>query len=294
MSALIQKIIEAVKLSHRYVRHDEEGNVIEEAVALDGVSFQVQEGQFIAVLGHNGSGKSTLAKHINALLQPDGGTILIDGMDTKDAARILDIRRTAGMVFQNPDNQIIGQIVEEDVAFGPENLGVPTPEILTRVEESLRRVDMLHKRKSSPNKLSGGQKQRVSIAGVLAMKPKVLILDEPTAMLDPRGRAEVLSAAHDLNRREGITVLFITHDMEEAVDADRVIVMDKGHIALDGTPAEVFAQADKLREMGLQIPFSLQMAEYLREQGVRVQGNPLTLLALCDGIMKGTTDAAHI
>ncbi|MCR5675475.1 MAG: energy-coupling factor transporter ATPase [Lachnospiraceae bacterium] len=268
-------MLDARDLTFRYVRRDEEGQVVQATVALDGVSFSIRAGDFIAIIGHNGSGKSTLAKHLNALLLPDQGTLFVDGLDTHDAAKILEIRRTAGMVFQNPDNQIIGQIVEEDVAFGPENLGVPTEKILTRVENALSRVDMLKKRHASPNKLSGGQKQRVSIAGILAMKPKVLILDEPTAMLDPSGRQEVLSAVHALNRDEGITAILITHDMEEAADADRVIVMDRGKIAMTGTPREIFSRSEELATLGLAVPFPTQVADLLGKQGVSLPGTPI-------------------
>ena len=243
------KIIEASGLSYDYVRHDEEGNEAGSVRAVDGVSLQVEQGEFIAILGHNGSGKSTLAKHINALLCPTQGTIWVDGMDTKEEKNVWNIRQTAGMVFQNPDNQIIGQVVEEDVGFGPENMGVPTKEIWERVEESLKAVGMYEYRKFSPNKLSGGQKQRVSIAGVLAMHPKCIVLDEPTAMLDPSGRKEVIRAARALNQVENVTVILITHYMEEVIHADRVFVMDEGKVVLSGTPREVFSQVEHLKEL---------------------------------------------
>ena len=229
-------MIKIQKLIHDYIKRDDEGNAAGTVRAIDGVDLEVKPGQFIAVLGHNGSGKSTLAKHLNALLFPTEGTVWVDGMDTKDGANLWEIRREAGMVFQNPDNQIIAQVVEEDVGFGPENIGVPTEEIWKRVEESLKAVGMLEHRKKSPNRLSGGQKQRVSIAGVIAMEPKCIILDEPTAMLDPNGRKEVIKAAMKLNREKGITVILITHYMEEAIDADLIFVMDKGEIAMQGTP----------------------------------------------------------
>lgn len=269
-------MVDAKDIAYRYLRRDEEGTVVEEIDALAGVSFDVAPGEFIAILGHNGSGKSTLAKHLNALLMPREGTVMIDGTDTQDQDRLWDIRRMAGMVFQNPDNQIIGQIVEEDVAFGPENLGVPTEEILTRVDEALGSVGMLEKRKHSPNKLSGGQKQRVSIAGVLAMRPKVLLLDEPTAMLDPRGREEVLEAIRRLNREEKMTVILITHDMNEAALADRVIVMHRGKIAMTGTPGEVFAREEELDELGLDVPLTVRIAGILRKKGFAIDGVPLT------------------
>lgn len=277
-------MVDAEKVSYRYLRRDEDGAVVEEIDALSDVSFAVAPGEFIAILGHNGSGKSTLAKHLNALLMPREGTVLIDGIDTKDQEKLWDIRRMAGMVFQNPDNQIIGQIVEEDVAFGPENLGVPTEEILTRVDEALGSVGMREKRTYSPNKLSGGQKQRVSIAGVLAMHPKVILLDEPTAMLDPRGREEVLEAVHRLNRQEGITVILITHDMSEAAGADRVIVMDRGHVAMTGSPREVFSRAEELDALGLDIPLPARIANLLRDKGIDIDGVPLTRQELIDAL----------
>ena len=279
-------IAQARDVAYHYIRRDEEGRVVRDTAALSSVSFDIERGEFIAILGHNGSGKSTLAKHLNGLLTPGEGAVLIEGMDTRDGEQIWNIRRIAGMVFQNPDNQIIGQIVEEDVAFGPENLGVPPQEIAERVQEALARVGMTEKRRFSPNKLSGGQKQRVSIAGVLAMRPKILILDEPTAMLDPEGRREVLEAVHSLNSRERITVILITHDMEEAVDADRIYVMDGGRIALTGTPREVFAQAEQLAAIGLTVPMAVAVAGLLRQEGFAVEGTPLTQEELVEAICR--------
>ena len=246
-------IVETKNLKFEYIRRDDEGNVEGITTAIDDVSLEIKQGDFIAILGHNGSGKSTLAKHINAILYPTEGTVWVDGMNTTDEAHLWDIRQEAGMVFQNPDNQIIGQVVEEDVGFGPENLGVPTEEIWQRVEDSLKAVGMIEYRHHSPNKLSGGQKQRVAIAGVMAMRPKCIILDEPTAMLDPNGRKEVLEAVSDLNRREGVTVILITHYMEEAAQADRVLVMSKGHVVMEGTPKEVFSQTEKVRALRLDV-----------------------------------------
>lgn len=259
------EMVQTKDLVFEYIRRDDEGNVEGITRAIDEVSLQVHPGEFIAVLGHNGSGKSTLAKHINAILYPTEGTVWVDGMDTCEEANLWNIRQEAGMVFQNPDNQIIGQVVEEDVGFGPENLGVPTKEIWERVEESLKAVGMYEFRKHSPNKLSGGQKQRVSIAGVIAMHPKCIVLDEPTAMLDPSGRKEVIRAVRALNLAEGITIILITHYMEEIIDADRVFVMDKGKIALQGTPREVFGQVDRLKELRLDVPQVTLLAHELRE-----------------------------
>ena len=241
------EMIHAEKLVYEYDKRDEEGNVIGTNRAIDGVDIDIPQGSFVAVLGHNGSGKSTLAKHMNAILVPTGGTIWVDGMDTKDPDELWNVRQTAGMVFQNPDNQIIGTVVEEDVGFGPENLGVPTDEIWKRVEDSLRSVGMLEYRKASPNKLSGGQKQRVAIAGVIAMEPKCIVLDEPTAMLDPNGRKEVIRAVETLRAEKNVTVILITHYMEEVIDADQVFVMDGGHIVMHGTPREIFSRVDELK-----------------------------------------------
>ncbi len=264
------EMVQTKDLVFEYIRRDDEGNVEGITRAIDEVSLQVHPGEFIAVLGHNGSGKSTLAKHINAILYPTEGTVWVDGMDTCEEANLWNIRQEAGMVFQNPDNQIIGQVVEEDVGFGPENLGVPTKEIWERVEESLKAVGMYEFRKHSPNKLSGGQKQRVSIAGVIAMHPKCIVLDEPTAMLDPSGRKEVIRAVRALNLAEGITIILITHYMEEIIDADRVFVMDKGKIALQGTPREIFGQVDRLKELRLDVPQVTLLAHELRESGLPI------------------------
>lgn len=264
------EMVQTKDLVFEYIRRDDERNVEGITRAIDEVSLQVHPGEFIAVLGHNGSGKSTLAKHINAILYPTEGTVWVDGMDTCEEANLWNIRQEAGMVFQNPDNQIIGQVVEEDVGFGPENLGVPTKEIWERVEESLKAVGMYEFRKHSPNKLSGGQKQRVSIAGVIAMHPKCIVLDEPTAMLDPSGRKEVIRAVRALNLAEGITIILITHYMEEIIDADRVFVMDKGKIALQGTPREVFGQVDRLKELRLDVPQVTLLAHELRESGLPI------------------------
>ncbi|MDO4189320.1 MAG: energy-coupling factor transporter ATPase [Lachnospiraceae bacterium] len=261
-------LIEAKNLIFEYIRRDKDGEVDGVTRAVNNVNISVKQGDFIAVLGHNGSGKSTFAKHINAILHPTEGTVLVDGKDTLDEEYLWDIRQTAGMVFQNPDNQIIGSVVEEDVGFGPENMGVPTKEIWERVYESLNIVGMYEYRKKSPNKLSGGQKQRVSIAGVLAMHPKCIILDEPTAMLDPIGRKEVIRAVRALNEVENITVILITHYMEEAIYADKIYVMDKGSVVLEGEPHEVFEQVEKLEELRLSVPEATKIAHELRGKGV--------------------------
>ena len=279
-------IIKAKQLVHEYIRRDEEGNVESIQTALDHIDLDVQPGQFIAILGHNGSGKSTLAKHINALLAPTEGSLWVDGKDVTQEENILPVRKTAGMVFQNPDNQIIASVVEEDVGFGPENIGVPTDEIWQRVEESLKSVGMLQYRHHSPNKLSGGQKQRVAIAGVMAMEPKCIVLDEPTAMLDPNGRKEVLHAAHELNRKKGVTILLITHYMEEVVDADYVYVMDKGHVVMQGTPREIFSQVGTLKEHRLDVPQITLLADLLRQSGLYIPLGVLTREELVDAIMK--------
>ena len=279
-------IIKAKQLVHEYIRRDEEGNVESVQTALDHIDMDVQPGQFIAVLGHNGSGKSTLAKHINALLAPTEGSLWVDGKDATAEENILAVRQAAGMVFQNPDNQIIASVVEEDVGFGPENIGVPTDEIWKRVGESLKSVGMLKYRSHSPNKLSGGQKQRVAIAGVMAMEPKCIVLDEPTAMLDPNGRREVLHAAHELNRKKGVTVLLITHYMEEVVDADYVYVMDKGHVVMQGTPREIFSQVGVLKEHRLDVPQITLLADLLRQSGLEIPLGVLTREELIDAIMK--------
>lgn len=279
-------IIKAKQLVHEYIRRDEEGNVESIQTALDHIDLDVQPGQFIAILGHNGSGKSTLAKHINALLAPTEGSLWVDGKDVTQEENILPVRKTAGMVFQNPDNQIIASVVEEDVGFGPENIGVPTDEIWQRVEESLKSVGMLQYRHHSPNKLSGGQKQRVAIAGVMAMEPKCIVLDEPTAMLDPNGRKEVLHAAHELNRKKGVTILLITHYMEEVVDTDYVYVMDKGHVVMQGTPREIFSQVGTLKEHRLDVPQITLLADLLRQSGLDIPLGVLTREELVDAIMK--------
>lgn len=261
-------MIKISKLIHDYIQRDEEGNPAGTVRAIDDVSLNVEPGQFIAILGHNGSGKSTLAKHINALLFPTEGTVWVNGLDTKDQSLLWDIRQTAGMVFQNPDNQIIGQVVEEDVGFGPENMGVPTEKIWERVEESLKAVGMLEYRKKSPNRLSGGQKQRVSIAGVIAMHPKCIVMDEPTAMLDPSGRADVISAARSLNIEENITIILITHFMEEAIQADHVFVMDNGKIAMQGSPREVFSRVEEMQALNLDVPQVTLLGHILRKEGL--------------------------
>ena len=261
-------IIKSENLVHRFSITDENDNVIEENSALDGVNIEVEEGQFIAILGHNGSGKSTFARHINALLIPDEGILYVNGWDTKDESKLWEIRQNAGMVFQNPDNQIIATVVEEDVGFGPENLGVPTEEIWERVEKALAAVGMLEYRHSSPTKLSGGQKQRVAIAGVVAMKPKCIVLDEPTAMLDPNGRKEVLKTVKELNKQENVTVILITHHMNEVIDADKVFVMDSGKVVLEGTPREIFSKVSELKKLGLDVPQVTEIAYNLKDKGI--------------------------
>ncbi len=262
------KIVKAENLEYEYVKLDEDGKVESTLKAVDGVNLDVEAGDFIAILGHNGSGKSTLAKHINAILVPTEGTLYVDGKDTKDPDKLWEIRQTAGMVFQNPDNQIIGTIVDEDVAFGPENMGVPKEEIWRRVEKSLKSVGMWEYRSHSPNKLSGGQKQRVAIAGVVAMQPKCIVLDEPTAMLDPNGRREVIRTVMELNRQEKVTVILITHYMEEVIYADKVIVMDEGKVVMQGTPREIFSQVEKLKSLRLDVPQVTLLAHELRKSGL--------------------------
>lgn len=279
-------IIKTKNLTFEYIRRDEEGNVEGITTAVDDVSLRIRQGDFIAILGHNGSGKSTLAKHMNAILQPTEGTIWVDGMDTRQEEHVWEIRQRAGMVFQNPDNQIIGQVVEEDVGFGPENMGVPTQEIWQRVEESLRAVGMYQYRKHSPNKLSGGQKQRVSIAGVLAMHPKCIVLDEPTAMLDPSGRKEVIRAVRGLNQVEGVTVILITHYMEEIVHADQVYVMDQGKIAMEGSPREIFSQVERLKELRLDVPQVTLLAYELQQRGLKLPDGILTTQELVEALEK--------
>lgn len=262
------KIIKAVNLVFDYIRRDEEDKIEEVNRAIDHVNVEIESGSFVAVLGHNGSGKSTFAKHINGILLPTEGVVSVSDMDTSDEDLLWDVRKTAGMVFQNPDNQIIGNVVEEEVGFGPENIGVPTKEIWERVEKSLKAVGMWAYRHKSPNHLSGGQKQRVAIAGVMAMKPECIVLDEPTAMLDPNGRADVIRTIHELNRQEGITVLLITHYMEEVIDADRVIVMDNGKFVMDGTPKEIFSQVERLKSYRLDVPQVTELAYELKKNGV--------------------------
>ncbi len=275
-------IVRTENLIYEYIRRDEEGNVEGLTTAVDRVNLDVAPGEFIAILGHNGSGKSTLAKHINAILYPTEGVVLVDGMDTSQEAYLWEIRQRAGMVFQNPDNQIIGQVVEEDVGFGPENMGIPTKEIWERVEESLKAVGMYEYRKHSPNKLSGGQKQRVSIAGVLAMHPKCIVLDEPTAMLDPKGRKEVIRAVRALNQVEEITIVLITHYMEEIVHADRVFVMDQGRIAMAGTPREIFSRVERLKELRLDVPQVTLLSHELQKKGLALPDGILTQKELAD------------
>ena len=283
-------IIKAAGLVFDYIRRDEEDKIEEKKRALNHLNVEIEKGSFVAVLGHNGSGKSTFAKHLNGILLPTEGEVWVAGMDTSDEEKLWDVRKAAGMVFQNPDNQIIGNIVEEDVGFGPENLGVPIEEIWERVDKSLKAVGMTLYRKKSPNRLSGGQKQRVAIAGVMAMKPQCIVLDEPTAMLDPNGRAEVIRTVRELNRKEGITAVLITHYMEEVIDADRVIVMDDGAIVMDGTPREVFSQVEKLKEYRLDVPQATELAYELKKAGVDLPDGILSqeefveaFLACCPG-----------
>lgn len=264
-------IVEAKNLTFEYIRRDEEGNVEGITTAVDNVNIDIKAGDFVAVLGHNGSGKSTFAKHLNALVMPTEGTVYVDGMDTKDSGNTLSIRQTAGMVFQNPDNQIVGTLVDEEVGFGPENIGVPTEEIWERVEKSLKAVGMYQFRNASPNKLSGGQKQRVAIAGIVAMKPKCIVLDEPTAMLDPLGRKEVLNVLHELNRKENVTIILITHYMEEVIDADYVYVMDGGKLVMGGTPRQIFTQVEMLKSMRLDVPQVTELAYELKKAGLPIK-----------------------
>lgn len=285
MGIIEMGIIKASKLAHEFIRRDEEGNVESITTALDQVDLDVKEGQFIAILGHNGSGKSTLAKHINALLAPTEGSLWVDGMDVQKEENVIPVRKTAGMVFQNPDNQIIASVVEEDVGFGPENIGVPTDEIWQRVEKSLAAVGMTKYRNHSPNRLSGGQKQRVAIAGVMAMEPKCIVFDEPTAMLDPNGRREVIRAAHELNREKGVTIILITHYMEEVVDADYIYVMEKGKIIMDGTPRQIFARVDELKAHRLDVPQATLVADELRRAGLDIPAGILTRRELVEAIL---------
>ena len=277
-------MIRAEKLVFEYDKRDEEGNVIGSQRAIDGVDIDVPQGSFVAILGHIGSGKSSLAKHMNAILVPTGGTMWVDGRDTKDPNELWNIRQSTGMVFQNPDNQIIGTVVEEEVGFGPENLGVPTDEIWKRVENSLRAVGMLERRKDSPNKLSGGQKQRVAIAGVIAMEPKCIVLDEPTAMLDPNGRKEVIEAVEQLRKEKNVTVILITHYMEEVIDADQVFVMDEGHVVMHGTPKEIFSRVDELKKYRMDVPQVTMLADALIQKGVPLPKGILRREELVDAL----------
>jgi len=269
-------IVKAKNLTFEYIRRDEEGNVEGITKAVDNVSIDIKQGDFVAVLGHNGSGKSTFAKHLNALVMPTEGTVWVDGMDTREEENTLKVRQTAGMVFQNPDNQIVGTLVDEEVGFGPENIGVPTEEIWERVEKSLKAVGMYAFRNQSPNKLSGGQKQRIAIAGIVAMKPKCIVLDEPTAMLDPLGRKDVLNVLHELNRQENVTVILITHYMEEVIDIDKLYVMDDGKLVMSGTPREIFSQVEKLKELRLDVPHVTELAYELQKEGVPLKNGILT------------------
>ena len=280
------EMIQAQELVYEYEQRDDEGNVIGMNKALDEINLHVQPGQFVAILGHNGSGKSTLAKHMNAILTPTGGTMWVNGRDTKNPQELMNVRQSAGMVFQNPDNQIIGTVVEEDVGFGPENLGVPTEEIWQRVEDSLRSVGMLEYREHSPNKLSGGQKQRVSIAGVIAMEPGCIVMDEPTAMLDPNGRKEVLRTVQELRKRKNVTVILITHYMDEVIDADMVYVMDSGHIVMQGTPREIFSRVEELKKYHLDVPQVTMLAEELRKRGMNIPKGILRREELVEAICR--------
>lgn len=277
-------IIKTDHLVFEYIRRDEEGNVSSIYRAIDELNIDVKKGDFVAILGHNGSGKSTLAKHINAILMPTEGTLWVNGMDTKEEDKLWEIRRSAGMVFQNPDNQLVANIVEDDVGFGPENLGVPTEDIWKRVEESLSAVGMLDYREHSPNKLSGGQKQRVAIAGIMAMRPNCIILDEPTAMLDPNGRKEVIKTVYELNKKEDITVLLITHYMEEVIYADKVIVMDAGKVVMQGTPREIFSQVEVLKKYRLDVPQVTELAYELKKSGLPLPDGILTVEELADAL----------
>ena len=282
----MKKMVQTDDLIFEYAKRDEEGNVIGSYRAIDQVNLEVEEGQFIAVLGHNGSGKSTLAKHLNAILVPTEGTVWVDGTNTSDPNELWNVRQSAGMVFQNPDNQIIGTVVEEDVGFGPENLGVPTDEIWQRVEDSLKAVGMISYRHHSPNKLSGGQKQRVAIAGVIAMKPRCIVLDEPTAMLDPNGRKEVFRTVEELRKKEKVTVILITHYMEEVIDADKVFVMDHGHVVMEGTPREIFSQVDTLKKYRLDVPQVTILADELKKRGLDIPAGILRKEELVEAICR--------
>ena len=284
------EMIQTEKLVYEYEKRDEEGNVIGTSRAIDGVDIEAKEGQFIAILGHNGSGKSTLAKHLNAILMPTEGSVWVDGKNTSNPDELWNVRQSAGMVFQNPDNQIIGTVVEEDVGFGPENLGVPTDEIWQRVEESLKAVGMIEYRHHSPNKLSGGQKQRVAIAGVVAMEPKCIVMDEPTAMLDPVGRREVLKTVHKLRKQKKVTVILITHYMEEVVDADKIFVMDHGKVVMEGSPKEIFSKVDELKSYRLNVPQVTILADELRKRGLDIPKGILRKEELVEAVERLTSE----
>lgn len=284
------EMIQTEKLVYEYEKRDEEGNVIGTSRAIDEVDIEAKEGQFIAILGHNGSGKSTLAKHLNAILMPTEGSVWVDGKNTSNPDELWNVRQSAGMVFQNPDNQIIGTIVEEDVGFGPENLGVPTDEIWQRVEESLKAVGMIEYRHHSPNKLSGGQKQRVAIAGVVAMEPKCIVMDEPTAMLDPVGRREVLKTVHKLRKQKKVTVILITHYMEEVVDADKIFVMDHGKVVMEGSPKEIFSKVDELKSYRLDVPQVTILADELRKRGLDIPKGILRKEELVEAVERLTSE----
>jgi len=284
------EMIQTEKLVYEYEKRDEEGNVIGTSRAIDEVDIEAKEGQFIAILGHNGSGKSTLAKHLNAILMPTEGSVWVNGKNTSNPDELWNVRQSAGMVFQNPDNQIIGTVVEEDVGFGPENLGVPTDEIWQRVEESLKAVGMIEYRHHSPNKLSGGQKQRVAIAGVVAMEPKCIVMDEPTAMLDPVGRREVLKTVHKLRKQKKVTVILITHYMEEVVDADKIFVMDHGKIVMEGSPKEIFSKVDELKSYRLDVPQVTILADELRKCGLDIPKGILRKEELVEAVERLTSE----
>ncbi len=284
------EMIQTEKLVYEYEKRDEEGNVIGTSRAIEEVDIEAKEGQFIAILGHNGSGKSTLAKHLNAILMPTEGSVWVDGKNTSNPDELWNVRQSAGMVFQNPDNQIIGTVVEEDVGFGPENLGVPTDEIWQRVEESLKAVGMIEYRHHSPNKLSGGQKQRVAIAGVVAMEPKCIVMDEPTAMLDPVGRREVLKTVHKLRKQKKVTVILITHYMEEVVDADKIFVMDHGKIVMEGSPKEIFSKVDELKSYRLDVPQVTILADELRKCGLDIPKGILRKEELVEAVERLTSE----
>ncbi|VUX23997.1 Energy-coupling factor transporter ATP-binding protein EcfA1 [Dorea longicatena] len=284
------EMIQTEKLVYEYEKRDEEGNVIGTSRAIDEVDIEAKEGQFIAILGHNGSGKSTLAKHLNAILMPTEGSVWVNGKNTSNPDELWNVRQSAGMVFQNPDNQIIGTVVEEDVGFGPENLGVPTDEIWQRVEESLKAVGMIEYRHHSPNRLSGGQKQRVAIAGVVAMEPKCIVMDEPTAMLDPVGRREVLKTVHKLRKQKKVTVILITHYMEEVVDADKIFVMDHGKVVMEGSPKEIFSKVDELKSYRLDVPQVTILADELRKRGLDIPKGILRKEELVEAVERLTSE----